>query len=70
VVSRHDHSAIGWRDLARQTAVAYFSQLILTADRSFRTGEMLRISGDSTAKLASSGKKWRARQDSNLRPSA
>ncbi len=26
--------------------------------------------GDSTAKLAGSGKKWRARQDSNLRPSA
>ena len=42
-MSRHDHSAIGCRDLARQTAVAYFSQLILGLDRSFRTGEMLGI---------------------------
>ena len=29
-----------------------------------------RYLGDATAKLASSGKNWYARQDSNLRPSA
>ena len=52
---------------------ANFSQLILAANRSFRRRGYRGIGAgirEFLAKLTNSGKKWRARQDSNLRPSA
>ena len=44
------HSAISWRDIARQTLRTYFRQLVLQADRSFRAGSQANPSDPTTGR--------------------
>jgi len=70
LLSKHDHSAIGGPDLARKTTVGVRQSANLRGRPVVWGLGHVAGFGESWADLANSLGKWRARQDSNLRPSA